>query len=58
MPNQYFHVVKSINGGDSNGIASISEVTKNFNEWAGSIGKKTGGEEEKEDRRILGLWGR
>ena len=59
VPNQYFQVLKSISGGDPLGQASNSEVAKNLNEWAGSIGKKASpAEEEKKSRGILGLWGR
>jgi pilus assembly protein CpaE len=54
VPNQYIQVVKTISGGDPVSQLSSSEVTKNLNEWAGSVGRKT----KKESRGILGLWSR
>ena len=59
VPNQYIQVLKAISGGDPLGQGSNSEVAKNFNEWAGTIGKKASTAEEKKSRSgILGLWGR
>jgi pilus assembly protein CpaE len=59
VPNQYVQVLKSISGGDPLSRASNSEVAKNLQQWAGSIGKKSSPEEkEKKSRGILGLWGK
>lgn len=58
VPNQYIQVLKAISGGDPLGQGSSSEVARNFNEWAGTIGKKAAGEEKKSRSGILGLWGR
>ena len=57
VPNQYPQVVKTIHEGDPVGQLSSSEVTRNLEEWAESIGKKPGTEgKKKEGKGILGLW--
>ena len=59
IPNQYAHVVKTINGGNPVAQLSSSEVTQNLEEWAESIGKKPGTEaRKKEGKGVLGLWNR
>jgi len=59
VPNQYPQVVKTIHEGDPIAQLSNSEVTRNLEEWAESIGKKPGFEaKKKEGRGILGLWNR
>jgi hypothetical protein len=58
VPNQYIQVLKAISGGDPLGQGTSSEIARNFNEWAGTIGKKAAGEEKKSRSGILGLWGR
>ena len=59
VPNQYPQVVKTIHEGDPVGQLSSSEVTRNLEEWAESIGKKPGSEgKKKEGKGILGLWNR
>jgi pilus assembly protein CpaE len=59
VPNQYPQVVKTIHEGDPVAQLSNSEVTRNLEEWAESIGKKPGFEaKKKEGRGILGLWNR
>jgi pilus assembly protein CpaE len=39
VPNQYAHVVKTINGGDPVSQLSSSEVMRNLSEWAAALGK-------------------
>ncbi len=59
VPNQYPQVVKTIHEGDPVGQLSSSEVTRNLEQWAESIGKKPGSEaKKKEGKGILGLWNR
>jgi pilus assembly protein CpaE len=58
VPNHYVQMLKSISGGDPLSQAANSEVTKNFTEWAGIIGKKPNSAEEKKSRGLLGIWGR
>jgi pilus assembly protein CpaE len=59
VPNQYPQVVKTIHEGDPVAQLSRSEVTRNLEEWAESIGKRPGTEEKKkEGKGLLGLWGR
>jgi pilus assembly protein CpaE len=59
VPNQYPQVVKTIHEGDPVAQLSSSEVTRNLEEWAESIGKKAGAEvKKKEGKGILGLWNR
>lgn len=59
VPNQYPQVVKTIHEGDPIAQLSSSEVTRNLQEWAESIGKKPGMEgKKKEGKGILGLWNR
>lgn len=59
VPNQYPQVVKTIHEGDPVAQLSSSEVTRNLEEWAESIGKKPGTEvKKKEGKGILGLWSR
>ena len=59
VPNQYPQVVKTIHEGDPVAQLSSSEVTRNLEEWAESIGKKPGTEvKKKEGKGILGLWNR
>lgn len=59
VPNQYPQVVKTIHEGDPIAQLSSSEVTRNLEEWAESIGRKPGMENKKKDGRgILGLWNR
>jgi pilus assembly protein CpaE len=59
VPNQYPQVVKTIHEGDPVAHLSSSEVTRNLEEWAESIGKKPGTEgKKKEGKGLLGLWGR
>jgi pilus assembly protein CpaE len=59
VPNQYPQVVKTIHEGDPVAQLHSSEVTRNLEEWAESIGRKPGIEgRKKEGKRILGLWNR
>lgn len=59
VPNQYPEVVKTIHEGDPVAQLSNSEVTRNLQEWAESIGRKPGTETKKrEGKGILGLWNR
>jgi pilus assembly protein CpaE len=59
VPNQYPQVVKTIHEGDPIAQLSSSEVTRNLQDWAESIGKKPGMEgKKKEGKGILGLWNR
>jgi len=59
VPNQYPQVVKTIHEGDPVAQLHSSEVTRNLEEWAESIGRKPGIEGRKrEGKRILGLWNR
>ena len=59
VPNQYPQVVKTIHEGDPIAQLSTSEVTRNLEEWAESIGKRPGAEgKKKEGKGILGLWNR
>ncbi len=59
VPNQYPQVVKTIHEGDPVAQLSSSEVTRNLEQWAESIGKKPGMEgKKKEGKGILGLWSR
>jgi pilus assembly protein CpaE len=59
VPNQYPQVVKTIHEGDPIAQLSSSEVTRNLEEWAESIGKKPEAEgKKKEGKGILGLWNR
>jgi pilus assembly protein CpaE len=59
VPNQYPQVVKTIHEGDPIAQLSSSEVTRNLEEWAESIGKRPGAEsQKKEGKGILGLWNR
>jgi pilus assembly protein CpaE len=59
VPNQYPQVVKTIHEGDPVAQLSSSEVTRNLEEWAQSIGKKPGPEgKKKEGKGMLGLWNR
>jgi pilus assembly protein CpaE len=59
VPNQYPQVVKTIHEGDPVAQLSSSEVTRNLEEWAESIGKKPGTDsKKKEGKGILGLWNR
>jgi len=57
VPNQYIQMLKSISGGDPLSQTN-SEVARNLNEWAGMIGKKATGEDNKKNRGIRGIWGR
>ncbi|MGA7925618.1 MAG: response regulator [Candidatus Sulfotelmatobacter sp.] len=57
VPNQYPEVVKTIHEGDPIAQLSRSEVTRNLEGWAESIGKKPDAK-KKEGKRILGLWNR
>jgi pilus assembly protein CpaE len=59
VPNQYPQVVRTIHEGDPVAQLSSSEVTRNLEQWAESIGKKPGTEgKKKEGKGILGLWNR
>jgi len=59
VPNQYPQVVKTIHEGDPISQLSSSEVTRNLEGWAESIGKKPGTDaKKKEGKGILGLWNR
>ncbi len=59
VPNQYPQVVKTIHEGDPISQLSSSEVTRNLEEWAESIGKKPGTEGKKnENKGFLGLFNR
>jgi pilus assembly protein CpaE len=59
VPNQYPQVVKTIHEGDPVAQLSSSEVTRNLEEWAESIGRRVGsGTKKKEGKGILGLWNR
>jgi pilus assembly protein CpaE len=59
VPNHYPQVVKTIHEGNPVAQLASSEVARNLKEWAGTIGKKPGGEEKKkEGGGILGLWNR
>jgi len=59
VPNQYPQVVKTIHEGDPVAQLSSSEVTRNLEQWAESIGRKPGMEgKKKEGKGILGLWSR
>jgi pilus assembly protein CpaE len=59
VPNQYPQVVKAIHEGDPIAQLSSSEVTRNLEAWAESIGKKPGTDsKKKEGKGILGLWNR
>jgi pilus assembly protein CpaE len=59
VPNQYPQVVKTIHEGDPVAQLSSSEVARNLEEWAGSIGKKPGADsKKKEGKGLLGLWNR
>ena len=42
LPNQYFEVIKSINGGDPSSGSSSSELARNLNEWASSLASEAG----------------
>jgi len=59
VPNQYAHVVKTINQGDPVAQLASSEVMRNLKELAGAIGRKPSPEEKKKQgHSILGLWNR
>ena len=59
VPNQYPQVVKTIHEGDPIAQLSTSEVTRNLEEWAESIGRRPRTEaKKKEGKSILGLWNR
>ena len=59
VPNQYPQVVRTIHEGDPVAQLSSSDVTRNLEQWAESIGKKPGTEsKKKEGKGILGLWNR
>ncbi len=59
VPNQYPEVVKTIHEGDPIAQLSRSEVTRNLEGWAESIGKKPKTDvKKKEGKGILGLWNR
>jgi pilus assembly protein CpaE len=59
VPNQYPQVVKTIHEGDPVSQLSSSEVTQNLEEWAESIGKRSGTEgKKKENKGIFGLFNR
>ncbi|MGH9538235.1 MAG: AAA family ATPase [Terriglobales bacterium] len=58
VPNHYVQMLKSISGGDPLGQSGNSEVARNLNEWAGLIGKKPNGAEDKKGRSFLGIWSR
>jgi len=59
VPNQYAHMIKAINGGDSIALLSGSEVTKNLKEMASILGAKPSSVEKKrESSGFLGLLGR
>src|SRR5262249_36252643 len=59
VPNHYPQVVKTIHEGDPVAQLSSSEVARNLEEWAESIGKKPElNARRKEGKGILGLWNR
>jgi pilus assembly protein CpaE len=59
VPNQYAHVVKTINEGDPLAHLSRSDVMRNLSEWAGTIGRKPGTEYKKEENHgFLGFLNR
>jgi pilus assembly protein CpaE len=59
VPNQYPQVVKTIHEGDPIAQLHNSEVTRNLQEWAETIGKKPGVEDKKKDGGGLrGFWSR
>ena len=49
VPNQYSHVLKTINGGDPISQLSSSDVMRNLNEWAAGLGSTGGSDEKKKD---------
>jgi len=59
IPNQYAHVVKAINGGDSVAQLTSSELAKSLSELAVQLGaKSTAIEKRKDGMGFLGLLGR
>src|SRR6266699_682754 len=60
VPNQYAHMIKAINGGDSIALLSGSEVTRNLRELASGLGVKADKEKksEKKGSGFLGFLGR
>lgn len=57
VPNHYPQVLKAIHEGDPVGQLSSSEVTRSLEEWAESVGRKSGTEpKKKEGGGILGLF--
>jgi pilus assembly protein CpaE len=59
VPNQYAHVVKTINGGDPISHLSNSDVMRSVQEWAEAINGKPEAEEKNRDSQgILSLFSR
>jgi pilus assembly protein CpaE len=62
VPNQYPQVMKTIHEGDPVAQLSSSEVARTLKEWAGVIGRRSGGEDTDKDKRdsarFFGLWNR
>jgi pilus assembly protein CpaE len=59
VPNQYAHVVKAINGGDTIAQLSTSEITKSLTDFALRLGAKTPTtEKKKESAGLRGFLGR
>ncbi len=57
VPNHYPQVLKAIHEGDPVGQLSSSEVTRSLEEWAESVGRKSGTEpKKKEGGGLLGLF--
>jgi pilus assembly protein CpaE len=49
IPNQYAHVVKTINGGNPVAQLPSSEVMRNLNDLAGILGRKSGSDDKRKD---------
>jgi pilus assembly protein CpaE len=54
VPNQYAHIVKAINGGDSIAQLSTSEVAKSLSDFAGQLGAKPVVVEKKTEKKKEG----